>query len=80
MTPRSQAILDGIVDKWIGEQSPYYRHDGEPPPMDCNELMRKESRSIKHKAAQSLYKERNKLLPARGMAMLKFPSRHGGAE
>jgi hypothetical protein len=46
MTPRSQAILDGIVDKWIGEQSPYYRKDDgtEPKPMSADQLMRVESR------------------------------------
>ena len=81
MSHTSDAIINAIVDKWIGENSPFYpKENNEPAPMSPDELMRKESRKSTQRNNRSLFNKRHDDFPVRGIPLyrLTLPRAHGG--
>ena len=75
----NQAKLDAIADRYIGDDSPFYRRDGEQA-LSIDQMLRVESkRSIMSHAQRLLSDERLHRSPSRGISecRIHLPHRHG---
>ena len=76
----SEMRLNAIEEKWVGDESPFYKKEADPAPMCANQLMRDESRRAVHRANKAIRDEQRRALPAAKAPVLRFPSRHRGHE